>query len=135
MTITASPSEKDEIARAEAQVAKEKAELTRSLRAVGRSSEKMAQRLGNELKPVAGAAVVVAGAAIAVGVTVALVRRSRRRSRWLAPEPPSAITVAAKTVGLWALRYLARRAAQDVLSRLSAHGVTTDADSPAALRS
>lgn len=110
----------DEIARAEAQVAKEKAELARSLRAVGRSSEKMARRMGDELKPVLGAAVLVAGAAVALGVTVALVRRGRRRDRWVAPRPPSALSTAAKTVGVWALRLLVRRVAQEALSRLAA---------------
>lgn len=109
----------DDIARAAAEVAREKAELTRSLRAVGRSSEHMARRIGSELKPALGAAVVVAGAAVAVGVTVALVRRGRRRDRWLSPEPPSALSTAAKTVGIWALRLLARRVAQEVVSRLN----------------
>lgn len=112
----------DEIARAEAAVAREKAELSRSLRAVGRSSENMARRIGGELKPALGAAVVVAGAAVAVGVTVALVRRGRRRDRWLSPGQPSALSTAAKTVGIWALRLLARRVAQEVVSRLSVPG-------------
>lgn len=121
----------DEIARAEAQVAREKAELTRSLRAVGRSSEHMARRIGGELKPALGAAVVVAGAAVAVGVTVALVRRGRRRDRWLGPDQPSALSTAAKTVGLWALRLLARRVAQEVVSRLGEPAEATPAPLPA----
>lgn len=121
----------DEIARAEADVAREKAELTRSLRAVGRSSENMARRIGGELKPALGAAIVVAGAAVAVGVTVALVRRGRRRDRWLSPsEPPSALSTAAKTVGIWALRLLARRVAQEVVSRLAVPGEPAPAPLP-----
>jgi high-affinity Fe2+/Pb2+ permease len=118
----------NETARAQAEVAREKAELTRSLRAVGRTSERMARRIGDELKPALSAAVVVAGAAIAVGVTVALVRRGRRHG-WQSPERPSALSTAAKAVGVWALRLLARRAAQEVLSRLSAR----DEGAPAAL--
>jgi hypothetical protein len=125
----------DEIARAEAQVAKEKAELARSLRAVGRSSEKMARRIGDELKPALGAAVLVAGAAVAVGITVALVRRGRRRDRWLGPQqPPSALSTAAKTVGIWALRLLARRVAQEALSRLAAASEASPASAAAASR-
>ena len=120
----------DEIARAEAEIAREKAELSRNLRAVGRSSEHMARRIGGELKPALGAAVVVAGAAVAVGVTVALVRRGRRRDRWLSPEPPSALSTAAKTVGIWALRLLARRVAQEVVSRLAVPGEATPAPLP-----
>lgn len=122
MPIMASQSEMDEIKRAEAEVAREKAELARSLRAVGRSSEHMARRIGVELKPALGAAVIVAGAAVAVGVTVALARRGRRRDRWLSPEQPSALSTAAKTVGIWALRLLARRVAQEVVSRLAVPG-------------
>jgi hypothetical protein len=127
MPMMANQSEMDEIARAEAEVAREKAELARSLRAVGRSSEKMALRIGGELKPALGAAIVVAGAAVAVGVTVALVRRGRRRDGWLSPQPPSALSTAAKTVGLWALRLLARRVAQEVVSRLAAPGESATA--------
>lgn len=122
----------DDIALAEAQVAREKAELTRSLRAVGRTSEHVARRIGSELKPALGAAVVVVGAAVAVGVTVALVRRSRRRDRWLtAGEAPSALSSAAKTAGLWALRLLARRVAQEVVSRLGEPAPTVPAYVPA----
>ncbi len=136
MPSTASLSEMDEIKRAEAQVAREKAELSRSLRAVGRTSEHMARRIGTELKPALAAAVVVAGAAVAVGVTVALVRRSRRRDRWFSVEqPPSALSGAAKTAGLWALRLLARRVAQEVVSRLgepNAAAPSLPQESPAA---
>lgn len=119
MPINASQSDTDEIAEAEARVAREKAELTRSLKAVGRTSEHMARQLSSELKPALTAAVAVAGAAAAVGLTVALVRRSRRRHGWFAPEQPSALATAAKTAGLWALRLLARRVAQEVVNRLA----------------
>jgi len=119
MPITASHSDIEEIALAEANVAREKAELARSLRAVGRSSEHLARRIGSELKPALAAAVVVAGAAAAVGVTVALLRRNRRQNHWFQPERQSALATAAKTAGLWALRLVVRRVAQELVSRLS----------------
>jgi hypothetical protein len=125
--MTLSQSDTEDIARAEAQVAREKAQLTRSLRAVGRSSEHMARRIGSELKPALVAAVAVAGAAAAIGVTVALVRRAKRRDHWFAPEQPSALGNAAKTAGLWALRLLARRVAQELVSRLSEPSAPTAA--------
>lgn len=108
--------EADEIARAEQRVAERKAELSKSLRRVGHSSEAFARRLSGELKPALWVGVAVAGAAGATALAVALVRRSRRRSRWLAPQEPSALAVAAKTAGLWALRLLARRVAQEIVS-------------------
>lgn len=117
--MTSIQTDTEDIARAEAQVAHEKAQLTRSLRAVGRSSEQVARRIGSELKPALAAAVVVAGAAAAVAVTVALVRRANRREHWFAPERSSALSTAAKTAGLWALRLLARRVAQELVTRLS----------------
>lgn len=128
--MTLSQSDSEEIARAEANVAREKAQLTRSLRAVGRSSEDMARRLGSELKPALITAAAVAGAAVAVGITVALVRRAKRRDVWFAPEQPSTLGTAAKTAGLWALRFLARRVAQELVGRLSEPSAPLAASSP-----
>jgi hypothetical protein len=117
--MTASLTDTDEIARAEAQVAEQRAKLTRSLQAASYSGEKFARRLGNELKPAVTAAVVIAGAAAVVGISVAISRRSGRSKGWLAPEQPSSIATAAKAAGLWALRALARRIALELVSRLS----------------
>lgn len=112
--------EADEIARAEQRVAQHKAELSRSLRRVGQSGEHFAQRLTHDLKPAVVVAVAVLGTAAAVAVGVAFVRRARKRPHhWLAPEQPSRLQVAAKTAGVWALRLLARRIAQEAVSRLS----------------
>jgi hypothetical protein len=109
----------DELAEAEQHVIQSRQKLSRSLHQAGKSSKAMVQRLGQELKPSLAAAAAVAGAALVVGVTVALVRRSKRRQGWLAPQQqPSALATAAKGAGLWALRYVARRAAQELVTRL-----------------
>jgi hypothetical protein len=117
----ATPADKDEIKLAQAEVERHKAELARSLRAAEKSGEHIAQRIGREMKPAVVGAVAVAGAAAAVVLTVALVRRGRRQ-HWLAAQRPSALATVAKTAGLWALRLLARRVAQEVVSRLSEPG-------------
>lgn len=118
--MVASLNERDEIARAEAVVAEQRAQLTRSLRAASRSGAKAARRLGEELKPAMTAAVVVVGAVAVVGVTVALVRRAGQRRGWRgAPDEPSLVASAAKAAGVWALRLVAKRAAQEVVSRLT----------------
>jgi hypothetical protein len=108
----------DEIRLAQAEVDRTKAELARSLRAAEQSGEQLARRIGHEVKPAVIGAVAVAGAAAALVLTVALVRRGRRR-HWLAPAQPSALATAAKTAGLWALRLVARRVALEVAGRLS----------------
>jgi hypothetical protein len=117
--MSASLNESDEISRAEAQVAEQRAQLTRSLQAASRSGEKLARRLGDELKPAVTAALVVVGTVAVVGVTVALIRRAGRRRSWRAPSDPSFAANAARAVGLWALRLLAKRVAQEVVSRLT----------------
>jgi hypothetical protein len=117
--MSASLTDTDEVARAEAQVAEQRAKLSRSLQAASKSGEKFARRIGSELKPAAIAAVVVAGAAAVVGVSVALARRSSRHRGWRPPPQPSLLGNAAKAAGLWALRALARRVAQELVSRLA----------------
>jgi len=117
--IATTNNEADELARAEQQVMQSRAELSRSLRRVGESSANLARKLSMELKPTLAVAAAVAGAAVVVGVTVSLVRRGRRRQGWFAPEQPSALAVAAKGAALWALRILARRVAQELVSRLT----------------
>jgi hypothetical protein len=117
--MTASLNDTDEIARAEALVAEQRAQLTRSLKAASQSGKKLAKRLGSELKPTVTAAILVAGAAAVIGVSVAIARRSGRGKGWRAPEQPSLAGNAAKAAGLWALRLLARRAAQELVARLT----------------
>lgn len=111
------PTDTDEISLAQAQVERHKADLARSLHQAEKTGERLARRIGHEVKPAIVGAVAVAGAAAAIAVTVALARRGRRRP-WLAPEQPSALSTAAKAAGLWALRLLARRVAQEVVARL-----------------
>jgi len=118
-TLPLTTNEADEIARAEQLVAERKAQLSRSLRRAGQSGEDLARRMGDELKPTLKVAAAIAGGAAIVAVGIALTKRSRRRSGWLAPEQPSALALAAKTAGMWALRALARRVAQEVVSRLT----------------
>src|SRR5512138_1782568 len=90
----------DELTRAEQQVVRSREKLSRSLHQVGKSGEALGRRLAQQLKPTLAVAVAVAGAALVVGVTVALVRRGKRRHGWLAPERPSALLTAAKGAGL-----------------------------------
>ena len=116
--MTASLNDTDEIAHAEAQVAEQRAQLSRSLRAASHSGKELAQKLGDELKPAVTAAIVVAGAVAVVGVSIALVRRSGRRRSWRAAAEPSMLGSVAKAAGFWALRLLARRVAQELVARL-----------------
>jgi hypothetical protein len=109
----------DEIALAEAQVQKHKAELSRSLHEAASSGKELMQQVRHELKPAMQTALVVAGAAALVSAAVIVVERRRRRSAgWLAPQQPSALGTLAKTAGLWAMRLLAKRVAQELVSRL-----------------
>jgi hypothetical protein len=120
--MTASLNETDEIAQAEAQVAEQRAQLTRSLRRASQSGEKLARRLGDELKPAITAGIVLAGAVAVVGVTVVLVKRVGQRRSWRASSEPTLVGNVAKAAGLWALRLLAKRVAQEVVSRLGEPG-------------
>lgn len=117
--MTASLKDADEIARAEALVAEQRAKLTRSLQAASQSGENFARKLSRELKPAITAAVAVASAAAIIGISVAIARRSSRSRGWRAPTQPSLVGNAAKAAGLWALRALARRAAQELVARLA----------------
>src|SRR4051812_1312857 len=98
--MTASLNENDEIARAEAQVAEQRAQLTRSLRRAGQSGEKLARRLGNELKPALTAGIVVAGAVAVVGISIVLVKRVGQRRGWRGASEPSLVANAAKAAGI-----------------------------------
>jgi hypothetical protein len=114
----------DDVARAEAEVAARKADLSASLRQAEKSSERMVKHLGNELKPALVAGLAVVALAAVAGVTIALVRR-KRSSTWLQPEPPSALGTAARGAGMFLLRLAARQVATQLMARL-------DPPSPAA---
>jgi hypothetical protein len=110
--------ESDELLRAELAVEQSRAELNRSLRRVSQSGERLLNRVRAELKPGFVIAAVAVGAVVVTGAAVALARRSRRKNQWFAPQHPSTLGVAAKTVGLWALRLAARKVALAVVARL-----------------
>ncbi len=107
----------DELSRAELAVEESRAELTRSLRQVGKTSENLLHHVQAELKPGLVVAAAVVGAVALTATVVALTRRGRQR-RWLAPQAPSTLGVVAKALGLWALRFAARSAAQALVARL-----------------
>jgi hypothetical protein len=114
-----SPQDIDDVARAEAEVAARKADLSASLRKAEASSERMVKHLGNELKPALVAGLAVVALTAVAGVTIALVRR-RRSSRWLQPERPSALGTAARGAGMFLLRLAARQVATQLMARLDA---------------
>jgi hypothetical protein len=115
----ASSSDIDEVSRAEAEVAVRKAELSRSLREAGQSSEQMVQRLRTELKPAMLAALALAGLAAVAGITIAVARR-RRRTRWLPAEQPSTVATAARGAGMFLLRLVARQVTNQLVAKLDA---------------
>jgi hypothetical protein len=117
MTAT-SLNETDETARAEAHIAEERAQRS-GLRSASESGRSLASRLGELDKPVATTALIVVGVAAVVGIGVALARRSARNNPWRAPARSSFAGNVAKTAGLWALRLVARRAAQELVAQLS----------------
>ena len=117
--MTASLNDSDEISRAEALVSEQREQLKRSLSRASRSGEKLAKTLSKELQPAITAAIVVAGAAAVIGVSVAVARRSSRSRGWRVPAEPSVLGNAAKAAGLWAMRLLARRVAQEIVARFA----------------
>jgi hypothetical protein len=108
----------EDVERAEREVERRKAELSLRLRRAGESGERMARRLGEQLKPALIGVGVVAGAAVLVGVVV-LVARRRRRVVWSPPERASAASALLKSAGLALLRLAARQAARALVQRMS----------------
>jgi len=102
---------------AEHEVARRKSELAKSLKAAGKSGERLANRVGEQLKPALIAGAVVVGAVAVVSVAVAVTRR--RRSFWQPPARPSAFGAIARGAGLWLLRIAAKRVAEEVAARLA----------------
>jgi hypothetical protein len=108
----------EEILAAQREVQQRRSELADSLRVASESSTQLVKRVGEQAKPlligVAAVASVVAIAAIVVA------SRRRRPLVWIGPPPaqrPSAFTTAARTAGIWMLRYAARRALQRAADR------------------
>jgi len=109
--------EADELLRAELNVKESRAELARSLRQVGKTGENLLRRAQAELKPGLVIAAAVVGVVAMTGAVVVITRRNRQRP-WLAAQQPSTLGVMAKAVGVWALRFAARSAAQALVARL-----------------
>lgn len=122
------PNDIDDVARAEADVAARKADLSRSLRQAEKSSQRMVKHLSNELKPALVAGLAVAVLATVAGVTIALARR-KRSSGWLQPERPSALGAAARGAGMFLLRLAARQVASQIVARLDGAPALTQAPS------
>ena len=121
--MSASAKGSDEVARAEAKVQERKAELSRSLRQAANSGNNLMQQVRHELRPALQTALVVAGAvAVVSAATIVVARRRRRAPVWLAPAQPSALGTLAKSAGVWALRLLAKRIAQELVGRLEEPG-------------
>jgi hypothetical protein len=114
----------DELQRAELAVEESRAELNRSLRRVSQSGEQLLNQVRAEMKPGLVFAAAAVGAVVVTGAAIALARRSRKRSQWFAPQPPSTFGVVAKSVGLWALRLAARNVALAVVARLEQRPAT-----------
>jgi DNA-binding phage protein len=124
-TLPLTTNEADEIARAEQVVAERKAQLSRSVRRASQSGEDLAKRLSDEVKPALAVAIAAASVVVVVGLGIAVSKVARRRRGWLAPREPSQLNVAAKAAGVWALRMLARRVAQEVVARFAEPSVAT----------
>ncbi len=127
---TKTPNDTDDVTRAEADVAARKADLTRSLRRVEKSSQRIVKSIGHELKPALIAGLAVATLATVAGVTIALSRRNRRNV-WLPPQRPSALATAARGAGMFLLRLAVRRVAAEIVARLDTSPAATQ--EPAAL--
>jgi hypothetical protein len=111
-------SSSEEVKRAEREVEERKAELSLRLRRAGESGERMARRLGEQLKPALIGVAVVGGAALLVGAVV-LVARRRRRFGWSPPQPGSRASALVQSAGLALLRLVARQVAVAVVRRVA----------------
>jgi hypothetical protein len=111
-------SSSEEVKQAEREVEARKAELSLRLRHAGESGERMARRLGEQLKPALVGIAVVGGAALLVGAVV-LVARRRRHSGWSGPGRASTASTLVKSAGLALLRLVARQAAVALVRRIS----------------
>ena len=108
----------EEVKQAEREVERRKAELSLRLRRAGESGERMARRLGEQLKPALVGIAVVGGAALLVGAVV-LVARRRRRVVWSTPERASRASALVQSAGLALLRLVARQVAVAVVRRVA----------------
>jgi hypothetical protein len=123
------PNDIDDVARAEAEVAARKADLSASLRQAEKTSQRVVKNLSNELKPALVAGLAVVAVATVAGVTIALARR-KRGNTWLQPERPSALGTAARGAGMFLLRLAVRQMATQLLARLDAAPAANGARSP-----
>ena len=111
-------SSSDEVKQAEREVELRKADLSMRLRRAGESGERMARRLGDQLKPALVGVAVVGGAALLVGAVVLMARR-RRHVGWSAPRRASTASALLQSAGLALVRLVARQAAVALVRRIS----------------
>jgi hypothetical protein len=111
-------SSRDEVKKAEREVEQRKAELALRLRRAGENGERMARRLGDQLKPALIGVAVVGGAALLVGAVVLVTRRPRPVA-WSAPERASNGSALVRSAGLALLRLVARQVAVALVQRIS----------------
>jgi hypothetical protein len=99
------------------EVERRQVELSQSIQAAGESGQRMARRLGAQLKPALIGVAVAAGAAAVIGLV--LLARRRRPGGWQVPQPRSAVASVARQAGLGLLRWLALQAARTVAQRVA----------------
>lgn len=117
----------EDVKQAELEVARRKAELTLHPKQAGAHEERVARRLGDELKPALIGVAVVVGVALLAG-TAFVVARRRHRSGWLAPQQSSKVSAMVQSAGLGLLRLVARHAARAVVQRLNGPSVAVAPD-------
>jgi hypothetical protein len=109
----------DEVKQAEREVERRKAELSLRLRRAGEQGERVARRLGDQLKPALVGVAVVGGAALLVGVVVLVARSRRQATRWSAPRSSSRASALVHSAGLSLLRLVAKQVAVTLARRMS----------------
>jgi len=97
---------------AERDVAKKKQRFQESLRVAGETGTRLAGEVRKKMTPTLVVAAVVGAAAVGVAVVVA---RSGSRPRWRAPQAPSLTGQVARAAGMWLLRAVAVRVAQQLV--------------------
>lgn len=107
---------------AERDVAKSKQRFQESLRAAGETGTRLAGEVRKKMTPTLIVATVVGAAAVGVAVVVA---RGSSRPRWRRNEEPSLAGQVARAAGMWLLRAVAVKVAQQLVAKLQ------DAQTPA----
>jgi len=107
----------DDVEHAAREVERRQVELSQSIQAAGESGQRLARRLGAQLKPALIGVAVTAGAAAVIGLVV--LARRRRNVGWQVPQPPSALGSLARQAGFGLLRWVALQAARSIAQRVA----------------